>query len=128
MVQHFFDNKTNPALQPRDEFMRDCSCDDLRATVKQNKEQIKQHDEQFKQFGKELDEEFNDLKQLLLLLLPSDKIHMVQHLFDNRTNSALAMKSTRNNDFSSHNENGIIKHDMNKDNVSYLLSAAFCLK
>jgi hypothetical protein len=50
---------------------------------------------------------------------------MVQHLFDNRTNSALAMKSTRNDDFSSHNENGIIKHDMNKDNVSYLLSCSF---
>ena len=116
------DEKGNQEL---DEFMRDCSCDELRATVKENQKKIKQHDEQFKQFGKELDEEFNDLKQLLLLLLPSDKIHMVQHLFDNRKNSALARKSARNDDFLSHNENGIIKHDMNKDNVSYLLNYSF---
>ena len=108
-----------------DEFVSDCSSDELKAKVKQNEEKIKQlekkHDEQFKQFGKELDEEFNDLKQLLLLLLPPDKKQMVQDHFDTRTNSALAVKSTRNNDFSSHNEDRTIPDDMNQDYVSYLL-------
>ena len=68
------------------------------------------------------------MKQLLLLLLPSDKKQMIQEHFDKRKNFDPAKNSNRNDDFSSHNENGIIKHDVNKDNVSYLLSAAFCLK
>jgi hypothetical protein len=104
--------------QESDEFMSDCSSDELKAKVKQNQEKIKQ-------LEKKHDEEINDLKQLLLLLLPSDKKQMVQDHFDKRATSALAVKSTRNDDFSSHNENRTIQDDMNKDKVSYLLSCSF---
>ena len=75
------------------------------------------HEEKFKQ----LEEENNDLKQLLLLLLPSDKKQMVQEHFDTRKNSALTRKPTKTDDFSSHMENRIIQDDMNQDHVSYLL-------
>ena len=94
--------------------MSDCSSDELKA-------KLKQHEEKFKQ----LEEEINDLKQLLLLLLPSDKKQMVQEHFDKRESSAPVKNSTRNDDFSSHNENRTIQDDMNKDNVRYLLSCSF---
>jgi hypothetical protein len=100
--------------QESNDFMSDCSIDELKAKVKEHEEMIKDHKKQH-------DEEINDLKQLLLMLLPSDKKQMVQDHFDKRANSALAVKSTRNNDFSSHNEDRTIPDDMNQDYVSYLL-------
>ena len=61
-----------------DEFMSDCSSNELQAKVKQLEEKFKnvekKHDEEIKQH----DNEINDLKQLLLLFLPSDKKQMVQ--------------------------------------------------
>ena len=104
--------------QESDEFMSDCSIDELKAKVKEHEEMIKDHKKQH-------EEEINDLKQLLLLLLPSDKKQMVQDHFDKRENSALTVKSTKNNEFSSHVENRTIQDDMNKDNVSYLLNYIF---
>ena len=104
--------------QKSNEFMRDCSSDELKTKVKQNQEKIKQ-------LEKKHDEEINDLKQLLLLLLPSDKKKMVQEHFEKRANSALAVKSTQKDDLSSHNENIIIQYDMNKDKVNFLLSCSF---
>ena len=80
-----------------------------------------------KDHKKQHDEEINDLKQLLLMLLPSDKKQMVQDHFDKRAKYALTVKSTKNKDFSSHNENRIIQDDMNKDHVSYLLNYNFLL-
>ena len=54
--------------QESNEFLSDCSSEELKAKVKQNEEKIKQHEEKFKQY----DEENNELKQLLLILSPSD--------------------------------------------------------
>ena len=108
---------TFPSNQESNEFLSDCSSEELKAKVKQNEEKIKQHEEKFKQY----DEEINELKQLLLILLPSDKKQMVQKHFDKRENSAPAKNSTRNDDFSSNNEN----RTMDKDNVSYLLNLTF---
>ena len=86
-----------------DEFMSDCSIDELKAKVKEH------------------DEDMNDLKQLLLLLLPPDKKQMVQEHFDKRANSALPVKTTRNDDFSFHDENEIIQDDLNENKVNCLL-------
>ena len=96
-----------------DEFMSDCTIDELKAKVKENKEMIKDNKKQH-------DEEINDLKQLLLMLLPSDKKHMVQDHFDKRAKYVRTVKSTKNKDFSSRNENRIIQDYMNKNHVSYL--------
>ena len=93
--------------QETDDFMSDYSSDELTAKVKQHEEKIKH------------------LEQLLLLLLPSDKKHMVHKHFNKRETSAPANNSTRNDDFSSHNENRRIQDDMDKDNVSYLLNYSF---
>ena len=83
----------------------------------------KKHEEKFKHLEKKHDEEINDLKQLLLLLLPSDKKQMIQEHFDKRKNFDPAKNSNRNDDFSSHNENTTIQDDM--DNVSFLLNYSF---
>ena len=95
--------------QETDEFMSDCSSDGLKAKVKQHEEEI------------------NDLKQLLLLLLPSDKKQMVQEHFDKRESSTPTKNST-NDDFSSHIENRTIQDDIHKDDVSYLLNYSLDLK
>ena len=65
------------------------------------------------------------MKQLLLLLLPSDKKLMVQDHFDKRAKSSLSSKSTRTDEYSAHNEDRTIQDDMNKDNVSYFLNYIF---
>ena len=98
--------------QESNEFMNDCSINELKEMIKEHK---KQHDK-----------EINDLKQLLLLLLPSDKKQMVQEHFDKRENAAPAKNSTRNDNFSSHNEKRTIQDDVEKDNVSHLLNYSFC--
>ena len=114
--------------QESDEFMNNCSINELKEMIKEHK---KQHDEEIKQHDKEIkqhDEEINDLKELLLLLLPSDKKQMVQEHFDKRENSVLAKNSNRNDNVSSHNENRTIQDDMDKDDVSYLLNYSLYLK
>ena len=83
----------------------------------------KKHDEEIKQY----DNEINDLKQLLLLFLPSDKKQMVQEHFDKRESSTPTKNST-NDDFSSHIENRTIQDDIHKDDVSYLLNYSLDLK
>ena len=93
--------------QESDEFVSDCSINELKAKVKEHEEEI------------------NDLKQLLLLLLPADKKQMVQDHFDKKKNSAQIVKSSKNDEFSSHVENRTILDDINKDNVSYLLNYIF---
>ena len=121
--------------QETDEFLSDCSSNELKAKVKQLEEKFKhlekKHDEEIKQHDEEIkqhDKEINDLKQLLLLLLPSDKKQMVQEHFDKRENSVLAKNSNRNDNVSSHNENRTIQDDMDKDDVSYLLNYSLYLK
>jgi hypothetical protein len=113
--------------QETDEFMSDCSSNELQAKVKQLEEKFKnlekKHDEEIKQH----DNEINDLKQLLLLFLPSDKKQMVQEHFDKRESSTPAKNST-NDDFSSHIENRTIQDNIDKDDVSYLLNYSLDLK
>ena len=115
--------------QESDEFMSDCSINELKEMIKGHK---KQQDEKFKQLEKkhdeekkQYDEEINDLKQLLLLLLPSDKKLMVQDHFDKRAKSSLSSKSTRTDEYSALTENRIIQDDMPKNNVSFLLNCNF---
>ena len=113
--------------QETDEFMSDCSSNELQAKVKQLEEKFKnlekKHDEKIQQH----DNEINDLKQLLLLFLPSDKKQMVQEHFDKRESSTPTKNST-NDDFSSHIENRTIQDDIDKDDVSYLLNYSLDLK
>ena len=113
--------------QETDEFMSECSSNELQTKVKQLEEKFKnlkkKHDEEIKQH----DNEINDLKQLLLLFLPSDKKQMVQEHFDKRESSTPAKNST-NDDFSSHIENRTIQDDIDKDDVSYLLNYSLDLK
>jgi hypothetical protein len=85
----------------------------------------KQQDEKFKELEKKHDEEINDLKQLLLLLLPSDKKLMVQDHFDKRAKSSLSSKSTRTDEYSALTANRIIQDDMPENNVSFLLYCNF---
>ena len=115
--------------QEPDEFMSDCSVNDLKEMIKGHK---KQQDEKFKELEKkhdeekkQYDEEINDLKQLLLLLLPSDKKLMVQDHFDKRAKSSLSSKSTRTDEYSALTENRIIEDDMPENNVSFLLNCNF---
>ena len=98
------------------EFMNDSLINELKAKVKDHEEVIKQHDE-----------EINDLRQLLLQLLPSDKKQIAQEHFDKRANSALPVKSSRNEKFSASNDKEIVQDDLNEDKVNYQLDiTSFC--
>ena len=104
--------------QESGEFMSDCSSDELKAKVKQNEETIKQNEEKIKQLEKKHDKEINDLKQLLLLLLPSDKKQMVQEHFDEKEKYAMSVHSSKKDNVSFHEDKKIIQETLIEDKVN----------
>ena len=69
--------------QDSDEFMSDCSID----------EQVK---EKFKQLEKKHDEDVNKLKQLLILISPTDRKQMVQEHFNEKEKYVFSEHSSKN--------------------------------
>ena len=88
-----------------DEFEFDCSID----------ERVK---EKFKQLEKKHDEDINDLKQLLMALLPPERIQMVQEHFDEKKKYALAVHSSQKDDLSSDNDKKYIQDTLDEDKVN----------
>ena len=96
------------------EFVNDCSSDELKVKVKKLEEKNKQYEKTFKQH----DEEINDLKQLLMLLLPADKKQVVQEHFEKKVKCALTVNSSKNDSFSLSNDQTVVKKDRKEDDVS----------
>ena len=94
-----------------DEFEFDCSID----------ERVK---EKFKQLEKKHDEDINDLKQLLMALLPPDRKQMVQEHFDEKQKYALAVHSPQKDNISSDNDKKDIQDTLNEDKVN---TYTFCV-
>ena len=104
-----------------DQFGSNCSSDELKVKVEQLEEKNLQYEKTFKQHEnifKQHDKEINDLKQLLMLLLPADKKQMVQEHFDEKAKCALAAKSSKNDNFSISNDKKNLGNDLNGDEVS----------
>ena len=104
-----------------DQFGSNCSSDELKVKVEQLEEKNLQHEKTFKQHEnifKQHDKEINDLKQLLMLLLPADEKQMVQEHFDEKAKWALAAKSSKNDNFSISNDKKNFGNDLNGDEVS----------
>jgi hypothetical protein len=78
------------------EFGSDGSSDELRVKVKK------------------LEEEMNDLKQLLMLLLPADKKKVVQEHFEKKAKCVLPLNSSKNDS----NDKTIVQKDLKEDEVS----------
>ena len=103
------------------EFVNDCSSDELKVKVKKLEEKNKQYEKTFKQYEetfKQHDEEINDLKQLLMLLLPADKKQVVQEHFEKKVKCALTVNSSKNDSFSLSNDQTVVKNDQKEDDVS----------
>ena len=85
-----------------DEFVSDCSSDELKAKVKQNEEKINQ-----------LEKKHDDLKQLLMLLVPPDKKYLVQEHFDEKEKCALSLHSSKKDNTSFHNDKQTVQDNLN---------------
>ena len=96
------------------EFVNDCSSDELKVKVKKLEEKNKQYEKTFKQH----DEEINDLKQLLMLLLPADKKQVVQEHFEKKVKCALTVNSSKNDSFSLSNDQTVVQKERKEDDVS----------
>ena len=94
-----------------DEFVSDCSRDELKARVKQLE---LEYDKMLKQ----QDKENNDLKHLLMLLLPPDKKQVVQEHFDQKAKCALKRNSSIDYNFLSQDKKEISPEDLIEDKVN----------
>ena len=104
-----------------DQFGSNCSSDELKVKVEQLEEKNLQYEKTFKQHEnifKQHDKEINDLKQLLMLLLPADKKQVVQKHFDEKAKCALTENSSKNDNFSISNAKKNFGNDLNGDEVS----------
>ena len=99
-------------------FGSDCSSDELKVKVKKLEEKNKQYEQTFKQH----DEEINDLRQLLMLLLPEDKKKVVQEHFEKKAKYALTVNSSKNDSLSISNKKTIVQKDLKEDEVSTFFS------
>ena len=100
------------------EYGSDCSSDELKVKVEKLEEKNKQYEQTFKQH----DEEINDLRQLLMLLLPEDKKKVVQEHFEKKEKCALTVNSSKNDSCSISNEKTIVQKDLKEDEVSTFFS------
>ena len=80
--------------------------------------------EKFKQLEKKHDEDINNLKQLLMALLPPDRKQMVQEHFDEKQKYALAVHSPQKDNISSDNDKKDIQDTLNEDKVN---TYTFCV-
>ena len=94
-----------------DEFVSNCPSDELKGRVKQL-------EEEYDKILKQQDKEINDLKHLLMLLLPPDKKQVVQEHFDQKAKCALKRNSSINYNFLSHDDKQINLEDLNEDKVN----------
>ena len=94
-----------------DEFVSNCSRDELKARVKQL-------EVEYDKMLKQQDKENNDLKHLLMLLLPPDKKQVVQEHFDQKAKCALKRNSSINYNFLSQDEKEINPEDLIEDKVN----------
>ena len=94
-----------------DEFVSDCSRDELKARVKQL-------EVEYDKMLKQQDKENNDLKHLLMLLLPPDKKQVVQEHFDQKAKCALKRNSSIDYNFLSQDEKEISPEDLIEDKVN----------
>ena len=95
----------------KDEFVSDCSRDELKARVKQL-------EVEYDKMLKQQDKENNDLKHLLMLLLPPDKKQVVQEHFDQKAKCALKRNSSIDYNFLFQDEKEISPEDLIEDKVN----------
>ena len=94
-----------------DEFVTNCSSNELKARVKQL-------EVEYDKILKQQDKEINDLKHFLMLLLPPDKKQVIQEHFDQKAKCALKRNSSINYNFSLQDEKQINPEDLNEDKVN----------
>jgi hypothetical protein len=99
--------RSDDEIGNKDEFVSDCSSDEVKAKLKQLEEKLKQHE------------------QLLMLLLPPDKKHLVQEHFDAKEKFALSLPLSKKDDISFNNDKQIVQDNVDEvkvDRYNFLCS------